>query len=250
MSLRQFILASFLALVVSSVPTKADIAPPTEAITKALNEGTIGEAWSGELSFEEAIERLRKIDDLHVQVSWSELELAGIARDSTVEFDLPTETTVRQALRTLFADVGAGFASVTSYLDGPVLHVTTTEAATHKSQTTRTYDVTGIVEAIGRDIEQRTALPEQQTAVAQSGGGGFGGGGGGPNMRAATSTPQLAARGELLDLVHSTVQPAWWTTNGGTTASARFAGPVLVVNAPVMLHDDLATLLEKLKAAL
>ena len=210
MTIRTTLAALILAAVVLPVHGRADEPATRPAVAVPdLDEMRLPWPIQGTVPLDDALEVLRGIDGLHVQVQWSQLQLAGVNRETEVELDLPAGTTVRLAFDLILDAAAGGFAALAAEMRGPLVLVTTRQAADHAVET-RLYDLRPLLDAMsdGRDQTEPTPTAE-----------------------------------EVLQLVLDTVDAGSWKVNGGTVGTMTEVGGVLVVTTAPSTHAAVRDLL-------
>ncbi len=206
-----------------------------QAAPKAALSSTLPEVRFDNITFADGIDFLRDISGANLHVNWRALELAGIGKDSQINIRLRS-VSLRKVLDLMIGQVGVGN-SLSYYVDGNVLEITTREMA-DQQMITRVYPVGDLLMEVPDFIG-----PNFQIQASQGGRGGGGSGGtiftpdqaggaGGQNL-----TREQRAQ-QLMDTIQSIIQPDIWTTNGGR-AAIRFFNDSLIVTAPRSVHDAL-----------
>jgi len=144
-------------------------ASPNAQAKVALNK-TIPAINFTNVTLRDAIDFLRDVSGVNVQVHWKAIEQAGVTPDTTVNIKL-RQVTLRKVLTLLLAEV-AGGPTLTFYVDEGVIEVTTKEIA-DAQMFTIVYPVQDLL------IEApEFVVPDFDLGSGGSGGGGSGGGGG------------------------------------------------------------------------
>ena len=243
-------------------------ASPNATAKVALNK-TIPAINFTNVTLRDAIDFLRDVSGVNVQVQWKAIEQAGVTADTTVNIKL-RQVTLRKVLTLLLTEV-AGGPTLAFYVDEGVVEVTTKELADGQ-MIMKIYPVQDLL------IEPpQFVVPDFDLGSSSSGGGGssrgggsggygggggssrggssggssrggssggYGGGGSGGSGGMFGSTPDNsnkekdAKAKELVDMIKEIVQPSVWTDNGGK-ASIKFFNGSLIVNAPRSVHEEI-----------
>jgi len=220
----------------SSSPLSPKFATAAPTARGALNQALPTVDFSG-IAFGDAVEFIRDVSGANMHVDWKALETAGVGKDVPINLRL-RNVQLRKALTLVLREAGGGD-TLTYYVDGGVIEITTREAA-DKQLFTRVYPVEDLL----------VEVPDFQGPefnLAQNNSGGRGGGGSGQsiingnnsdkdsqNVKTRTERAQ-----ELIDVITSTISPDVWQQNGGT-AAIRFFNGSLIVTAPRSVHEALA----------
>jgi hypothetical protein len=193
---------------------------------------TLPEVKFDNISLSDAIDFLHDITNVNIHVDWKALELAGIGKDTTINFRLRS-VSMRKVLTTLLSEAGSGNL-LTFFVDQNVIEITTREIA-DKQLITRVYPVDDLI----MDIPDFDNPPQFQLQASQTGGGGGGQNLFNSNQGNNTNTNTRATRAQqLIDTIQSIIQPEIWNTNGGP-AAIRFYNGSLVITAPRSVHEAL-----------
>ena len=189
------------------------------------------------LTLDEAIESLRDITGLNINVHWRALELLNITRETPVTLRL-RNVSAGNVLRALLNEVGQG--QLTFYAEDNVVEITTRDVA-DQEMFTRVYPVEDLVMIVPDFVGPSFNLQQQ----AQVSGGGGGGGGGGQSLLSNANQvqndqlPSKHERGQALaKLITDTVEPEIWRDNGGV-ASIRYFNGHLIVTAPRSVQEKI-----------
>ncbi|HVT79224.1 MAG TPA: hypothetical protein VHM90_01095 [Phycisphaerae bacterium] len=235
----------------------ADLAPANSrrALMQVVHELDVDGASLGKV-----IDYLHNVTGANIVVDWKTLELAGVAKESTVSLRV-RELTLKKMLQLVLNQVSPN-SPLTYGVDANVIEITTQEAL-DKNMVTKVYIVDDLV-MVGQTVQAPTINLSSITSGSSgnggggfgSGGGGFGSGGGGgggfgsggggssggffnqnQNQQTAQNKETSDQKGqELVDLIKSVVRPAIWSDNGGT-ASIKYYKGKLIVTAPVSVHE-------------
>ena len=192
----------------------------------------------------DAIDYLRDITGLNINVNWRALEEIGVSKTDPVTLKLKN-VTLRQVMKLMLENVSPG--NLTYYVDGNVLHVTTKELA-RKNMVTRVYHIEDLI----TDLPQFTQAPDfnLQSTSTNGGSGGSGGGSGGgggqgifggngqnSQQQEVVKTREERAQ-ELIDLITSTIERDVWEVNGGA-ATIRYFNGTLIITAPREVQEQI-----------
>ncbi|MCY2954282.1 MAG: hypothetical protein NTU53_20300 [Planctomycetota bacterium] len=274
--LRKTALGVLFGTVLALAGTACGVSPNAQAKI-ALNK-TIPAINFTNVTLRDAIDFLRDVSGVNVQVHWKAIEQAGVTPDTTVNIKL-RQVTLRKVLTLLLTEV-AGGPTLTFYVDEGVIEVTTKEIA-DAQMFTLVYPVQDLLieapEFTVPDFELGNSSGSGGSGGGRGGGGSRGGGGGGGGSYGGGgggrsggggsrgggggggyggssggsggggmfgSTPNTqnkekdAKAKELIDMIKETVQPSVWTDNGGK-ASIRFFNGNLIVTAPRSVHEEI-----------
>jgi uncharacterized membrane protein YgcG len=241
--MRRLLALSLITLLATAVTASA---AQTNATVKAALARELPSLNLSNVSFGDAIDFVRDLTNLNINVHWKELELLHVTKETPVNVRLRSIST-RKALELILAEAGAG-TPLTYYIDEGVIEITTREAADAR-MITRVYDVGDLTLDIP-DFEGRSmSLTEGNGASGGSGrGGGRGGGGGGSGgglfsgSGGGSSTSQEKTKSrdergeELVKLITSTIRPEIWADAGGTAQIRYFHGRI-IVTAPRSVQE-------------
>ncbi|MCY2954283.1 MAG: hypothetical protein NTU53_20305 [Planctomycetota bacterium] len=202
----------------------------------------------------DAIDFLREISGVNVQVHWKALEQAGVTPDTMVNMRL-RQVPLRKVLTLLLTEV-AGGPTLTYYIDDGVIEVTTREMADGQ-MFTKVYWVQDL-------LAEPPEFVVPDFMLGNEGGGGNGGGrtrGAGGNGDAGRYRSEGGANGngnnlfpaggntsnrdknakakELVDMIKEIVQPKVWKDTSGGKASIQWFNGSLVVTASRSVHEEI-----------
>jgi hypothetical protein len=181
----------------------------------------------------DAIQFLRDVSNVNVDVNWKALETVGVEKNALVNINLH-DVTVAKVLDLSLAQAAPGDL-LTWYVDGNVVEVTTRQIADAK-MITIVYDVTDLLQP--NPQFDPTINATGGTAQVTSGGGGGGSSSaitsGGTTANANMTQAQLAQN--LIMLIEKLIRPEVWRDNGGT-ASMDFLNGNLIVTAPRSVQE-------------
>ena len=217
----------------SPLAPRSALAAPTAR--GALNQSLPTVDFSS-VTLNDALDFVRDVSGANLHVDWKALETAGIGKDVPVNLRL-RNVQLRKALTLVLREAGGGD-TLTFYVDGGVIEITTREVA-DKQLFTKVYPVEDLL----------VEVPDFQGPdfnLEQNNSGGRGGGGSGQSILQSNTTDQdkqntktRAERAqELIDVITSTIDPDIWQQNGGT-AAIRFFNGSLIVTAPRSVHEAL-----------
>ena len=188
------------------------------------------------LTLSDAIDSLRDITGLNINVHWRALEQYNITRETPVTLRL-RNVSAGNVLRALVNEVGQG--QLTYYVEDDMVEITTREIA-DQEMFTEVYSVEDLVMIVPDFVGPTLNL--QQSAQVSGGGGGGGGGQSllsSANQATNEQTSTKRDRGEaLVKLITDTVKPDIWRENGGV-ASIRYFNGHLIVTAPRSVHESI-----------
>jgi hypothetical protein len=177
----------------------------------------------------EAIDFLREISGVNVQVHWKALEQAGVTPDTMVNMRL-RQVPLRKVLTLLLAEV-AGGPTLAYYIDDGVIEVTTREMADGQ-MFTKVYSVQDLL----------AEPPEFVVPDFMLGNEGGANGNGNNILPAGANTPNRdknAKAKELVDMIKEIVQPNVWKDTRGGKASIQWFNGSLVVTASRSVHEEI-----------
>ena len=242
--MRRLLALSLLTLLVTAATASA---VQTNATVKAALARELPNLSLNNVSFGDAIDYLRDLTNLNINVHWKEMELLHVTKETPVNVRLRAIST-RKALELVLAEAGAG-TPLTYYIDEGVIEITTREAADTR-MITRVYDVGDLILEIP-DFEG-PAMGLDNTATGGSGGGSrgggsrgggggsggglFGGGNSGGNKTDDKGKTRDERGEELVKLITSTIRPEIWSDAGGTAQIRYFRGRI-IVTAPRSVQE-------------
>jgi hypothetical protein len=182
----------------------------------------------------DAIQFLRDVADVNVDVNWKALEAANVSKDAIVNINLH-DVTVAKVLDLALAQAGPGDL-LTWYVDGNVVEVTSRQLADSKMITV-VYDVTDLIQP----VTQFDPTINSTGGTAQVSGGGGGGGSSsaissGGTTASAGGSSQMQQAQNLITLIEKLIRPEIWRDNGGQ-ASMDFLNGHLIVTAPRSVQE-------------
>jgi hypothetical protein len=235
-------LAALMAIVgsVSAQTSRPALDPKTDS--KAALTHRIPDVKITGVPLEQAIDFLRDVSGLNINVNWKALELLNVTKQTLVSVKL-SDVPLRRVIKAVLDETGAGQA-LTYYVEDGIVEITTRELA-DAEMITRVYPVDDLVMIIPDFAGPSFNLQSQGNQTSGKGGGGSGGGqslfGGGNGANASQQdTPaskQQRADG-LVKMIRDTVKPEIWRENGGP-ASIRYFNGHLIVTAPRSVHEAL-----------
>ena len=228
-------------------------ASPNVQAKKALGRTIPGISFTN-VTLREAIDFLREMSGVNVQVHWKALEQAGVTPDTMVNMRL-RQVPLRKVLTLLLSEVASGSA-LAYYIDDGVIEVTTREMADGQ-MFTKVYLVQYL-------LAEPPEFVVPDFTLGNEGGGGNGRGGtrgpggngdagrnrnpGGTNGNGNTifpgggNTPNRAKNDkakELVDMIKEIVQPNVWKDPSGGKASIQMFNGSLVVTASRSVHEEI-----------
>jgi hypothetical protein len=194
----------------------------------ALNK-TIPAISFTHVTLRDAIDFLREISGVNVQVHWKALEQAGVTPDTMVNMRL-RQVALRKVLTLLLAEV-AGGPTLTFYVDEGVIEVTTKEIADAQMFT--------IVYLVQHLLAEPPEFVVPDFTLGNEGGTN---GNGNNIFPAGGNTPNRdknAKAKELVDMIKEIVQPKVWKDTSGGKASIQLFNGSLVVTASRSVHEEI-----------
>ncbi|HEY0010149.1 MAG TPA: hypothetical protein VGB55_15600 [Tepidisphaeraceae bacterium] len=190
-----------------------------------------------EVALTDVLDFIRDTSKVNLVVDWKSLEQAGVSRETPVTLEL-SHVPLRRILRTALNAAAPGV--LTTYVEGNVIHVTTSLVA-DQQLVVRVYPVQDLL----IDIPDFKG-PKLAQSRNSNGGGPNGGGGGGGSMfddendrdkdnKRSTRAQRAEA---LIEVIQSTLRPEIWSVNGGP-ATIKYINGVLIVKAPRSLQDEM-----------
>ncbi|MEK6701468.1 MAG: hypothetical protein AABZ53_04335, partial [Planctomycetota bacterium] len=200
-----------------------------------------------------ALEYLRTVANLNMDVDWKSLEAVGIQQDATVSLSI-TNPTLKTVLNRVLDKVSnaldpnsrAGW----TVADGVLQVASSDQLKRHKLMII--YDVKDLL----FDVTNKTNVPEfdLQQAFQGSAGGGGGGGGGGQspfnnqnNQNQDTQRPLEERINDLRKIIVEQVDRDGWSDNGGDTGTIQPFRDNLIINTTPANHRDVEGLLGQLR---
>ncbi|MCP4592916.1 MAG: hypothetical protein GY842_19440 [bacterium] len=169
---------------------------------------------------EQVIAELREVGRANLVVRWRVLEKQGIERATTISLYL-RDVTIAQFLSELLdqisVDVELGYVAF-----GNILRISTQEDLNHEMYV-KVYEVVDIIHDIP-DFK-----PDRWGAL-----GAIGFGGGAYNDK----TPEESIN-DLAEVIRASISPNVWRVNGGPATIRPFLQRVLVVRAPLHVHEKI-----------
>lgn len=184
----------------------------------------------------DALDFLRDTTGANVHVNWKALEAAGVAKDTPITTRL-TNIPLRKALTYVLAEADAAN-TITWYLDGGVIEVTTRELA-DKVMITRVYPVDDLLVEVPDFIGPQFDLQQASQSSSSRGGGGGSSLFSSTNNNTQPGATKSDRANSLVQLITETIRPDIWRSNGGTASITYFNG-MLVVTAPRSVHEAIA----------
>lgn len=199
-----------------------------------------------------ALEYLRTVANLNMDVDWKSLEAVGIQQDATVSLSI-TNPTLKTVLNRVLDKVSnaldpnsrAGW----TVADG-VLQVASSDQL-KRNKLMIIYDVKDLL----FDVNNKTNVPEfdlQQAFQGSAGGGGGGGGGQSPfqtqnNQNQDTQRPLEERINDLRKIIVEQVDRDGWSDNGGDTGTIQPFRDNLIINTTPANHREVEGLLGQLR---
>jgi hypothetical protein len=121
----------------------AEAARAREAEVKAALEKVIPAVNFSNATFEKAIDQIREASGANIFVNWRALELAGIAKDKSVNFKL-RQVSVRKVIALLLSEAGDG-KGLAWIIDDGVIYISTLDDINRKVQI-RIYEVRDLLD--------------------------------------------------------------------------------------------------------
>jgi beta-lactamase regulating signal transducer with metallopeptidase domain len=195
---------------------------PANAATVEKLKKTLPEVRFDGVPFGNVIDFIRDVSGLDFLVEWRALEEIGVERSTPVTINV-RNVRVDAAMSLIFRSMGG---MLHHEVDKGVVVIFPSEG--RAKEVTRVYDVG---ELVGEGVAAPVVAP-------RGGGGGFAPRGG---MGASDDLNQLIV------LITTTIQPADWTSQGGSVASISSFKSKLVIKAPETTHREVMDLLEMLR---
>ena len=219
------------------------------AVRRKLRE-LLAEINFQDTPLESAVNQIRSLNDINIQVNWNALEFAGIDRDTAVTARL-RNISLEKALQVILddaEDVGGGGIQLGYVLDEGVLTISTEEDLQQK-QITKVYDIRDLLV----DVPQFTDPATFDLGDAGGGGGGGGAGGGvsgadifGDISQQAGAQQAVDLQTRILEIINNVVAPDTWIQAGGLGSLDAMRGMLIVTNSPTV-HREMVDLLQKLR---
>jgi hypothetical protein len=184
------------------------------------------------VSLGDALDFLRDIAGVNINVDWKALNAANITKDSQININLH-DVTAGKVLELILGQVGPGDL-LTYYIDQNVVEITTRLVA-DQQQITVVYYVLDLLQP----------NPTFNYQISNLGGGsaqvtGGGGGGGSSTLQNSQGNSQGKTiddkANDLMKLIETVIRPEIWRDNGGTASMAYLNGN-LIVTAPRSVQE-------------
>lgn len=180
----------------------------------------------------DAIDFLRDIAGVNIDVDWKSLQAANITRDTQINLNLHG-VSAGKILSLILTQAGPGDV-LTYFIDQNVVEVTTRAVADQKLITVVYYvmDLLQPNPTFDYQIQNITGGSAQVT-------GGSGGGGGSQAITASQSNQSQtidSKANDLIKLIETVVRPEVWRDNGGNASMAYLNGN-LIVTAPRSVQE-------------
>ena len=238
------------------VPASLTFAASANAAARRQMNMVLPEVKLSGVALADALEFLRDVSGMNLNVNWKALEQAGVTREVPVNVRLRS-VSLRKALTMVLAEAGGGDV-LTFDIDGGVVEVTTRELADAR-MITKVYPIEDLLmvipdfnDAPSFDLTSLSNQSQNQSGGVGGGAGGVGGatsgsgssqglfGGSGSsqtNNRNSNTGPTKTERAqEIIDLIRAVIQPEVWQENGGKAAIRYWSGN-LIITAPRNVHE-------------
>jgi len=213
------------------------------AVRRKLRE-PLAEINFQDTPLEMALNQLRSLNDINIQVNWNALEFAGIDRDTAVTARL-RNISLEKALQVILDDaeaVGGGGIQLGYVLDEGVLTISTEEDLQQK-QITKVYDIRDLLVNVPQFTEPTTFdLGE----AGDEGGGVSGEDIFGDQEQQAGAEQDVDLQSRILEIISNVVAPDTWIQAGGLGSLDAMRGMLIVTNSPTV-HREMVALLQKLR---
>jgi hypothetical protein len=203
---------------------------PARNLARASLEARVPAAKLDNIPLQDAVDFLRDIAGVNVNVDWKALSDAGISKDALINLNLH-DVSAGKILGLILSQAGPGDL-LTYYIDQDVVEITTRLIADQKLITVVYY----VQDLLQPNDTFDYNINNIASGTAQVG---SGGGGGSSSLQAGTTntqkTPEQKAD-DLIKLIETVVRPEVWRDNGGV-ASMAFLNGNLIVTAPRSVQE-------------
>jgi len=201
----------------------------------------VAAAKFADIPLNDALDFVRDVAGINIDVDWKTLEAAGITRDTPIALDVH-DVTAGRLLKMVLAIAGTK-ERLTAYIDDNVVQITT-RAADDAIMIIKVYDVTDLI-SLDDHFNPIANVGNMGSMNGVSGAGGsngqngansgfgnsgsFGGSNNGGNSNGVSN--KEAKANHLIQVIQAAVRPDVWQVNGGKATISYFNNQ-LIVSAP------------------